>query len=170
MKKFAHNLKNNYIYLLQAIIPIALFFIPIYSQTFVTDGEQITTFFNVFDMLNFSIQPVLASIVLVLIVGCVLNFLVFLIYMWDGYKLPLVKKEFNIFLLVVNCFVAICCLGILGYAIYLSMQTGGTTDSYYFRTFCCGGIILAVAELVLGMFLIRKNYKKELEQELKKED
>ncbi len=163
MTKFLKNLKNNYIYLLQAVLPLLLCLLPIYSTTFVDSGEATTYVYNAYNVISFTYQPFLSTIMLFLIIGCVLNFFVFLIYMWDGYKLPLVKREFNIFMLVVNCFVAILCLGVLGYSIYLACQSGADGFVTYYSNFHSGSVILAVTELVLNMFLIRKNYKKEIE-------
>lgn len=163
MKNFIRNLKNNYIYLIFAVLPLVLFFIPIYSRTFVDEIESITYFYNIYNVLDFNYQPVLSSIVLLLIIGCGFNLITFLIYMWDGYKLPLIKREFNIFMLVVNCFSAICCLAILGYSVYFSFVSGGDAGITFYSTFQCGSVILSVSELVLNMLLIRKNYKKEIE-------
>lgn len=164
MTKFWGNLKKNYLYLLQAVLPLLLFFIPVFSTTFVESGEEITYLYNIYNIFSFTYEPFLSTVVLFLIVGCGFNLIVFLIYMRDGYKLPIIKREFNIFMLVVNCFLAICALSIFGYAIYLSSQSGVDGIFSFYNSFHSGSVILAVSELVLNMFLIRQNYKKEIEE------
>lgn len=164
MKKFLTNLKHNYIYLIFAILPLILFLIPVFSRTFVDEIEEITYFYNIYNILDFAYQPILSSIIVVLIVGCGLNFITFFIYMWDGYKLPLIKREFNIFMLILNCFLALCCLGILGYSIYFSFAKGGDAGVTFYSTFRSGSVILSVTELILDMLLIRKNYRKEIDE------
>ncbi len=160
---FLKNLKNNYIYLIFAILPLILFFLPIYSRTFVDEIEKVTYFYNLYNIFDFNYQPILSSLILLIIIGCGFNFITFMIYMWDGYKLPLIKREFNIFMLVVNCFVALCCLVILGYAILFSTAKGGDAGVTYYSTFRSGSVVLSASQLVLGMLLIRKNYVKDVQ-------
>lgn len=162
MKKFLTNLKKNYIYLIFAILPVILFFLPIYTRNIKESGELLTHSFNVYQVLDFNLQPIFSSVVVVIFVCCLINLITFIIYMCDGYKLPLIKREFNIFMLIVNCFCALCCLGILGFSIYFATMGGTSEGISYYYSLHCGSIILSVFEIILCMFLIRKNYHKEL--------
>lgn len=158
--KFIKNLKKYYPFLLNAFIPLVLFFLPVYSTSFVDEIDTITYFYNFYNLFDFKFESLFASLNLLIVISSIINLIFFVIYMVDSYKLILHKNWLNKILFTFSFIILITSLFMLICAIYIATQSSSGIFVYY-NKFKAGSVILFIYSIIQAI-LITTKFKKKL--------
>jgi len=159
MKKFCENLKKNYPFLLNAVIPLLIFLLPVIKTNYIDDVDTISYVYNFYDFFKFSSDSFFASLNLLILISSIVNFILFIVYMFDSYKLILYKKSFNITLLIFSFVILIASIAILIYSIYLSTISASEIFVYN-NKFHIGSIIMLIYAIIQTIIITIKFRKK----------
>lgn len=161
MNKLLGNFKKNYFLLINSIVPLLIFLIPIIATNYIDEIEQIVYYYNFYSFFNFSYDLFFSILCLVIVVCCVINFIIFILKMVDSYKLLLYKNFLNKLLLVCSFLITICSLILLIYIIILSTDSF-MSDFIYYNSFCLGSVILFIYSITQNIIVLIKYKRKSL--------
>lgn len=157
MQKFFIKLRKNYLILLNTFIPFLIFFIPVYTQTFVDEFEEITFFYNFYNLFDFSQELFFSLLMLFTILISFTNLIFFIVYMIDYYKLIIHKPLLNILLIINNVCLCLISLCFLIFGIVRSTYSNSDILISY-NGFQLGSVLLVVYCIITTLFIIR-NFK-----------
>lgn len=162
MQNKLFNAKKYIVILLNAIVPLLVFFIPIFSIIY--KDEEITKFtYNFYNMLSAS-QPILLKVCIISIfVISAINLIIFFIYVFDSYMFALLKPILSKILIFINAlFLIASILIIVGVCNTIQIKT---VSNEIFSTevkFLSGSVILFVYAVAQFLFLLRIYKRKQL--------
>lgn len=159
MKKLIANFKRFYPFLLNAIIPFVVFFFSVYSTSFVDGYETITYNYNFYKLLDFNLDKFYAIYIFLIIFSSAVNFILFIVYMCDSYKLYLYKNMLNKILLTFSYVILFSSISILIYSIYVS--TLSKTGAFvYNNSFNLGSVVLLLYSIIQTILVMVKFKRK----------
>lgn len=161
MNKFLSNLKKYYPFLLNAVLPLLIFLIPVYSTSFVDEIDTINLVYNFYKLFDFSIDSIFASLNILIVFSCLINLMFFIIYMCDSYKLILYKNTLNRILLTFSFVILLASLIIFIYTIYTSTLSSSGVFAYINKLHV-GSIILLVYSFIQTIIITLKFKKKQI--------
>lgn len=161
MNKFLINFKKYYPFLLNAILPLIIFILPVYSTSFVDEIDTITFVYNFYSLFDFSIDTIFASFNILIVFSCVISLIIFIIYMFDSYKLILYKNTINRILLTFSYIILIASCVIFIYVIYISTLSSSGIFTYT-NKLQIGSIILLIYAIIQSVIITLKFKKKQI--------
>jgi len=158
MNKFIKNLKKYYILLLNAVVPLIIFFIPVYFTNYVDEIDTITYSYNFYKLLSFNQNTIFATFNILLVACVIINLILFVINMCDSYKLIIHKNMLNRVLLTFSYVLLISSVIVLIYAIYIS--TISSNEIFVFNNYIGAGSILMLVYALIQNIITTLKFKR----------
>lgn len=161
MMSFWNKFKKYYQLLINSLMPLIIFLIPVYSTNYIDGLETITYHYNFYKLFNFNLDSMFSCFMLLILLVMLLNLILFIILMFDSYKLLSYRKIMSKFVLTLSYIFSLTAFAVLIYAIYTATLSHSGIFIYN-NSFGAGSVILLIYTILQNIILTNKFKRREL--------